>query len=323
MSNPYAQPPARKPGAPGAPAAPLSPEEQKREDYQTAVGSNIRYYLPKFASLDAGGSKIGWHWPAFFVTSAWYLYRKMYLWGLLNLAYPFFAMIVLGIVMVAARPSPGMTVLICVAVFGIPTLLLTLFANALYWRHVNNVITRIPRNIAAQPDRRQKRIERNGGTSVGAMIGVLGGIFIFGSGILAAIAIPAYQDYTIRAQIFEGLNLAAGVKAQVAEFYLQQERWPDQADLDGEPPSGRYVKSIEVQGGSVIITYGNAVNSRIADQRLVLSPALDMQGELSWICGNGRVQPGVRMAGGPFGSEIADKYLPSACRTKGESSPGS
>src|SRR5690242_453363 len=82
-------------------------------------------------------------------------------------------------------------------------------------------------------------------------------------GILAAIAIPAYQDYTIRSQVTEGLNLAASVKAAVAERFAQTGTWPTTltdigiADAAGEtPPSGKYVASVDLAGnnGTIVIT---------------------------------------------------------------------
>ena len=74
-------------------------------------------------------------------------------------------------------------------------------------------------------------------------------------GILAAIAIPAYQDYTIRSQVTEGLNLAGAVKASVAEYFAQNGAWP--VGLVGATPalgytanpSGKYVTQVNVATG--------------------------------------------------------------------------
>ena len=87
-------------------------------------------------------------------------------------------------------------------------------------------------------------------------------------GILAAIAIPAYQDYLIRSQASEGLTMAAAAKAGVSEFYAQKAVWPAnnaQAGLDGTPGNidGKYVQSVEVNAGSIIVTYGNEANNKI------------------------------------------------------------
>ncbi len=306
MENPYA----RTAGSSNA-----SPEQQRLSDYELAIGKNVDYYLPKFEALDAGGAKPGWHWPAFFVTTPWYLYRKMYLWGLLNLAYPFIALIAFSIVIAASRPSAAVTTVLLLILFLAPSALLAIFANALYWKHVNKVIHGMPKSIAQQPDKRVRRIEREGGTSLGAMLGIVLGGGVFVSGILAAIAIPAYMDYTIRAQVTEGLNLASGLKAEIADYYRQRKSWPEQSDLGSGMPAGKYVSGIEVQGGSIVITFGNQANTHLQNQRLVLSPALAMDDDITWICGNGDVEPGVRRAEGPYGADVPDKYLPTRCRT--------
>src|SRR6056297_727507 len=80
-------------------------------------------------------------------------------------------------------------------------------------------------------------------------------------GILAAIAIPAYQDYTIRSQVTEGLNLAAAAKAAVAEDFLNEGMPPTNRTDAGMTAnaidtSGKYVTGINITNGSIIITYG-------------------------------------------------------------------
>jgi type IV pilus assembly protein PilA len=77
-------------------------------------------------------------------------------------------------------------------------------------------------------------------------------------GILAAIAIPAYQDYTIRAQVTEGLNLASAVKAAVAETYADRGAWPADMTAVGitAATTGKYVQSMALDAGTIVITYG-------------------------------------------------------------------
>src|ERR1700739_1183862 len=84
-------------------------------------------------------------------------------------------------------------------------------------------------------------------------------------GILAAIAIPAYQNYTIRAQITEGLNLADGWKTAIAEYYANAGTWPVAiANLTGTSAStSKYVSSIAVSTGTIAITYGGQVNQKV------------------------------------------------------------
>ncbi len=220
-------------------AGPATPEQQKLSDYEMAIGPNAEHYIPKFEEYDKGASQLGWNWPAFFVTTPWFCYRKMWGWGMGNIAYfwgmlTFVAPIAIGIAAGAAGTENAAGAMVTVGiVLGVliaaPWFILPMYANALYWRHINKVIRNVPASFAQQPDKRSARIQRNGGTGAGAMIGVLvGGAFIFISilGILAAIAIPAYQDFTIRAQVMEGLNLRVGPKAAIAEYYAQHEEWP-------------------------------------------------------------------------------------------------
>ncbi len=124
-------------------------------------------------------------------------------------------------------------------------------------------------------------------------------------GILAAIAIPAYQDYTIRAQVSEGLSLSSGGKAAVAEFYQDSGVFPSnnlEAGLEVSTNiSGKYVTQVAVgaSNGVLTVTYGNDANTNIAGDSLTLS-ATDNTGSIEWACANG--------------SGLLPKWLPAACR---------
>ena len=96
-------------------------------------------------------------------------------------------------------------------------------------------------------------------------------------GILAAIAIPAYQDYTIRAQVSEGMNLAAAAKAAVAETFLNRGVAPALRVNAGMSPNntdtnGKYVTAVGVANGIITITYGSEANAAITAQTLDLVP---------------------------------------------------
>ncbi len=142
-------------------------------------------------------------------------------------------------------------------------------------------------------------------------------------GILAAIAIPAYQDYTIRAQVTEGLNLAAPVKAGVAESYANTGTWPATLTAAGgdsvNPPSGKYVSKVDVAGGVITITYGSAANTNItgANNTLTLFPGVTLNKDVVWACSNGAVPttaPTWAVAPSAVGTEILPKYRPKVCR---------
>ena len=131
-------------------------------------------------------------------------------------------------------------------------------------------------------------------------------------GILAAIAIPAYQDYTIRAQVSEGLNLSAGAKAAVSEYLMDRGVYPTTNAMAGLSANtditGKYVGSVTVAANGVV-TVAFAPNTdahaTLATGLLLLTPdpaaavAGNVLGSVGWACtGNG----------------ILDKHLPAACR---------
>ena len=123
-------------------------------------------------------------------------------------------------------------------------------------------------------------------------------------GILAAIAIPAYQDYTIRAQVSEGLNLSGGAKAAVSEFFMDRGDWPSDNTAAGLATvdtqiSGKYVVSVGVTDGLITVTYGgDDVNRTITGNELLMSPT-GAGGSVTWTCRS---------------DDLADKHLPAACR---------
>ena len=122
-------------------------------------------------------------------------------------------------------------------------------------------------------------------------------------GILAAIAIPAYQDYTIRAQVSEGINLASGAKAAIAEYFMDTGAWPTGNASAGLETAGNivgnYVTGVAVgAAGRVTVTYGNQANAQIQADTLFLTPTSNA-GSVQWTCSAGGLLP---------------KHVPSACR---------
>jgi type IV pilus assembly protein PilA len=144
-------------------------------------------------------------------------------------------------------------------------------------------------------------------------------------GILAAIAIPAYQDYTIRAQVSEGMNLAAAAKAAVAESFLNRGTAPlnrRAAGMSDNPTdtTGKYVTQVAVTNGVITIAYGREANAAINNATLTLSPYISADNSISWRCG-GAVAPTNNVmtgstdgGGGTLAGTTMVKYLPAACR---------
>ncbi len=123
-------------------------------------------------------------------------------------------------------------------------------------------------------------------------------------GILAAIAIPMYRDYSTRSQIAEGLTLAGSAKSAVTEYYQGRGAFPtNNAEAGLAAPgniTGKYVVSVSADSSGVItILYGNDAHPFINGETVVLT-ATDYQGSVGWACASGGV--------------IQAKYMPSACR---------
>ncbi len=137
-------------------------------------------------------------------------------------------------------------------------------------------------------------------------------------GILAAIAIPAYHDYTFRARVTEGLVLAGSLKASVAEHYAATGKWPrDLRALEFDhAPRGRYVTFAAVNRGTVVIRYSRTAGAAIAHQHLTLRPTVNPQGDVIWNCGYAPEQgrDPATGAASPANTTIAMKYLPRMCR---------
>ncbi|HEZ6392147.1 TPA: pilin [Neisseria meningitidis] len=146
-------------------------------------------------------------------------------------------------------------------------------------------------------------------------------------GILAAVALPAYQDYTARAQVSEAILLAEGQKSAVTEYYLNHGEWPANNSSAGVATSskikGKYVKEVTVANGVVTATMlSSGVNKEIQGKKLSLW-AKRQDGSVKWFCG----QPVTRNATAKANADadavtvtadtdkkIDTKHLPSTCR---------
>ncbi|KRG46268.1 fimbrial protein [Stenotrophomonas panacihumi] len=125
--------------------------------------------------------------------------------------------------------------------------------------------------------------------------------------ILAAIALPAYQDYLIRAQVSEGFSLTSGAKVAVEEYHWATGVAPvsnEEAGLEEAAKiSGKYVSSVTVgDGGGITVAFASpAANSKIADAELQLVPDWSGEGSTVWTCDG-------------TGTTLDAKYLPTICR---------
>ncbi len=122
-------------------------------------------------------------------------------------------------------------------------------------------------------------------------------------GILLAIAIPAYNDYTIRARVSEGLNVAAATKTAVSETRLSNNAFPatnTAAGVPGTPASiaSTYVSSVSVgPAGTITVTYRN-IDPQVNGSTLVLTPTF-VTNTVRWECNGGNIN---------------DRFIPARCR---------
>lgn len=144
-------------------------------------------------------------------------------------------------------------------------------------------------------------------------------------GILASIAVTAYQTYTVRAQIAEGINMAAGAKSPVIDAYNTRGQPAIDRVAAGMTPNpadtqGRYVSQVDVVNGRVDITFGNQAHQDIFGDTLSVTPYMSAGGTIIWRCGAADPPAGANelTGGGVTSAHLAPtvetRYLPSSCR---------
>ena len=142
-------------------------------------------------------------------------------------------------------------------------------------------------------------------------------------GILSSLAISAYQTYTVRAQIAEGLNMAAGAKVPIADAYTNDGVAPADRAAAGMTPNatdtrGSYVSGVEITDGRVDITFsGPRAHADIVGQTLSLTPYETAGNTLIWRCGAAGIPAGGSLLNGGAshqGPTVNTRYLPSTCR---------
>jgi type IV pilus assembly protein PilA len=142
-------------------------------------------------------------------------------------------------------------------------------------------------------------------------------------GILASLAVSAYQTYTVRAQVTEGLNMAAGAKVPITDAYTNDGIAPAGRVEAGMAPdatdtSGNYVSAVDIVGGRVEVTFGGPLaHAAIVGRILTLTPYETPGNTIIWRCGFAPEPAGADLleGGEPHADPTVDRrYLPSTCR---------
>lgn len=280
--------------------------QQEQELLAAAVGpEKAHYYLPKFARFAAGGSQLSWNWPCFFVTFFWLLYRKMWLWAVLYFVAPAALFFVLAIISVLTSYwiYAVFTVLYWLAIF----IVLPLYANALYYRQVRKKVALVADSIAA-PERAIAYLGSVGGVSgAAATIAAVAFSFYFIAvlGILAAIAVPAYQDYVTRAQV-AGIYLAsAPTRASLENVFLYDDPAFESAPVPNiaeRVRSGKTSATLHYDPATGVL-WLRFETGKLADKTLLLTPYLADDKQVVWECSS---------------EELEADWLPASCRAESE-----
>ena len=211
--------------------APISSAEERsteallsggdQEAWKAFIGPrNQDYYLGEFAKIHAagGGIQASWHWPAFFVTGYWLLYRKMWGWAFV---YFLFTLGAEGLVSLVDGVATKPQIVVLIGVLFISYVVVPLYANSLYYQRFASFVSK-QRSPSAHRSRQLARLEVFGATSRVAA-------FVAGSaaataivGILTAIALPAYQVYAMRPKAALDVFGAAPRAARVEELAWRQ-----------------------------------------------------------------------------------------------------
>ena len=143
-------------------------------------------------------------------------------------------------------------------------------------------------------------------------------------GILASLAVAAYQTYAVRTQVAEAVSMAAAAKTPVVDAFLQSGQPPADRTEAGMSPlatdtRGSYVSGVDVDDGRVDVTFGNRAHAEIFGRTLSFTPYLSGPNSIVWRCGAAAAPAGAPLSGGGVTSTHQDpgievRYLPSVCR---------
>jgi type IV pilus assembly protein PilA len=144
-------------------------------------------------------------------------------------------------------------------------------------------------------------------------------------GILASLAISAYQTYTVRSQVAEGISFASAAKVLIVDAFSNDGLPPAgrlEAGMSANPAdnSGSYVSQVNIVNGRIDVTFGNDAHVDIQNDTISLTPYLTAGNIVTWRCGNAPAPPGDPLGTGSAvvashaAPTIEDRYLPSSCR---------
>ncbi len=143
-------------------------------------------------------------------------------------------------------------------------------------------------------------------------------------GILASLALAAYQTYLVRTQVSEGISLATGAMTPVIDAFHQTGEPPVDRTEAGMSPlpadtKGKYVAGVSIVNGRIDVTFGNDAHAEIFNQTISFTPYLSGESAVNWRCGDAPAPAGAPLSGVTIttayqASGVATRYLPGNCR---------
>ncbi len=269
--------------------------------YAAYVGPrNTAWYLERFQRADAAGRlQAGWNWPAALSNFYWMLYRKQYLAAVVYVLAPY---VLLGLAFGAFALGgvvAGASLAIMYLLFSLASLIVPgLYGTALVQHAARRSIDEARRRHSDHPGQLAFVAARGGTSNVGLVVVIVLGVITL-LGILTAIAIPAYQDYTVRSRVAAAHAVGQRATVAVSAYYADHGQWPETlADAGFTLPASGDVHALSVDSGNGVITVVLAQDP-VAGRSLLLAPIETTPGVFDWDC---------------MGLDLQPRHLPQACR---------
>jgi serine/threonine protein kinase len=272
-----------------------------RKAYAAVIGpQSTDHYLERFERFEQQPplARIRWHWPAFFFSFLWFLYRRMWLTALILLMV---ALTIVGVVTETVGAFSSLTLeqtgtvagLMFQAVFS---LIVPMYAHALYFDHARR---RIDRSAGQHSGAKAqlKALRARGGTNV-LVVWLVVALPIVG--VLAAVAIASYVDHQNRALVSRAFHAAAPYQQAIAQLALTRDHWPQslaQLGLDGTVTrSEQTLRVTLLSEGTLRVTFDSPGD--LQGRSILLEPYPTGDG-MHWSC---------------TAPDIANNLLPATCR---------
>lgn len=282
-TNPYQPPTAALDGAPAG-----STDEDAL--LRAAIQKNVEYYLPKMQRYASGERTFpSWHWPALFAGFWWALYRKSWAAAIFVIVISIACMV--GQTLAGLVLGRGAGSALVVFVIGLLAwVLFPLFANGFYYRKVSKLIAEAKK---AFPDAAAQRayLLGKGGTSRIALAVALPLVIVAVIGMLAAIALPAYQDYLARVKVTEAIAAVRPLQTEFEDAIGRTGKVPDKVHFAWmqSAPGTQYLADVRVDASQpgLVLTFNDSVGGSRRTTGKSLALVLSGQApQVSWACRN-------------------------------------